>query len=309
MRDVPTPAAPTIITTSPRATSRFASSPAASPPRGWSSRTSTSSIMCLQLRPSDRRGQKNGVVGFRACAAPCLAARADRVSLRTTTERVEDESTSASTITIAVARDRAARRGRHADGRDRAARERQRRRPHGPPGLAGPAGPPGPPGPMGPAGVGPPGPAGERGAERRSGPAGPRRPARHPGPAGRARHSRPAGRARPERSARPRRRVRSQDAISCARRIAISVGAGLVATAVASCDRASDLLVTGGCYADPQWMAQLVASRPVAMTDSAQSGRVALRLQEHVAVVDDRGRRRGVLRARRASSVLGFAAS
>jgi hypothetical protein len=49
----------------------------------------------------------------------------------------------------------------------------------------------------------------------------------------------------------------------------ISVGPGLVATAVASCERAVDLLVTGGCYADPQWMAQLVAARPVAMTDSA----------------------------------------
>jgi hypothetical protein len=47
----------------------------------------------------------------------------------------------------------------------------------------------------------------------------------------------------------------------------LSVGATQVATAVASCDRASDLLVTGGCYADPQWMAQLVAARPVAMTD------------------------------------------
>jgi hypothetical protein len=49
----------------------------------------------------------------------------------------------------------------------------------------------------------------------------------------------------------------------------ISVGAGLVATAVASCDRAIDLLVTGGCYADPQWMAQLVAARPVSMSDGA----------------------------------------
>jgi hypothetical protein len=47
----------------------------------------------------------------------------------------------------------------------------------------------------------------------------------------------------------------------------VSVGAGLVATAVASCERASDLLVAGGCYADPQWMAQLVASRALAMTD------------------------------------------
>jgi hypothetical protein len=48
----------------------------------------------------------------------------------------------------------------------------------------------------------------------------------------------------------------------------ISIQAGLVATAVASCERASDLLVTGGCYADPQWMAQLVASRPIAITDN-----------------------------------------
>ena len=37
----------------------------------------------------------------------------------------------------------------------------------------------------------------------------------------------------------------------------------------ASCERASDLLVTGGCYADPQWMAQLVATRPVGITDNA----------------------------------------
>jgi hypothetical protein len=51
----------------------------------------------------------------------------------------------------------------------------------------------------------------------------------------------------------------------------VSVGAGLVATAVASCDRSVDLLVTGGCYADPQWMAQLVAARPVAMTDGGNA--------------------------------------
>ena len=49
----------------------------------------------------------------------------------------------------------------------------------------------------------------------------------------------------------------------------ISVAANLVATAVASCERASDLLVTGGCYADPQWMAQLIAARPIAMSDAA----------------------------------------
>ena len=49
----------------------------------------------------------------------------------------------------------------------------------------------------------------------------------------------------------------------------ISVGAGQVATAVAICDRAADLVVTGGCYADPQWMAQLVAARPLGMGDNA----------------------------------------
>lgn len=49
----------------------------------------------------------------------------------------------------------------------------------------------------------------------------------------------------------------------------ISVQAGLTATAVVACDRAQDLLITGGCYADPQWMAQLVAARPIAMGDAA----------------------------------------
>jgi hypothetical protein len=28
------------------------------------------------------------------------------------------------------------------------------------------------------------------------------------------------------------------------------------------------LLITGGCYADPQWLAQLVATRPLAVTDA-----------------------------------------
>jgi len=35
----------------------------------------------------------------------------------------------------------------------------------------------------------------------------------------------------------------------------LSVGRRLVATAITSCERAADLLVTGGCYADPQWSA------------------------------------------------------
>jgi hypothetical protein len=48
----------------------------------------------------------------------------------------------------------------------------------------------------------------------------------------------------------------------------LSVAGGLTATAVATCERAGDLLVTGGCYADPQWLAQLAAARPVAMSDA-----------------------------------------
>jgi hypothetical protein len=142
--------------------------------------------------------------------------------------------------------------------------------PAGATGPAGPVGPPGPDGPPGPAGVGPPGPTGERGPKGDPGPPGPegpqgiqglqgaqgiqgqqgaQGPKGPPGPAGAYGHKGDLGR----------------------REHRVSVGAGLVATAVASCERASDLLVTGGCYADPQWMAQLVASRPVAMTDSANA--------------------------------------
>ena len=49
----------------------------------------------------------------------------------------------------------------------------------------------------------------------------------------------------------------------------ISVAAGLVASAVASCDKSIDIVIGGGCFADPQWMAQLVASRPLGVADTA----------------------------------------
>ncbi|HZJ64481.1 MAG TPA: hypothetical protein VFD36_13260, partial [Kofleriaceae bacterium] len=114
--------------------------------------------------------------------------------------------------------------------------------PTGPEGPRGARGDPGPPGPEGPQGIqGLQGPQGLQGAQGAQGPKGP------PGPAAAY--------------------ANKQDILRKESRI--SVGAGLVATAVASCDRAADLLVTGGCYADPQWMAQLVAARPVAMSDSA----------------------------------------
>src|SRR3569623_2069641 len=148
--------------------------------------------------------------------------------------------------------------------------------PVGPKGDVGPLGPPGPPGPqgsagpMGPAGVGPAGPMGDRGAKGDPGPAGPEGPQGIHGlqvPQGL--HG-PLGPQGPKGPAGPAGAYGNKTDV--ARKAArISVGPSLVATAVASCERASDLLVTGGCYADPQWMAQLVASRPVAMTDAGNA--------------------------------------
>lgn len=141
---------------------------------------------------------------------------------------------------------------------------------HGPPGPPGPAGPPGPPGPPGPAGVGPPGPIGERGAKGDPGPMGPEGPQGIQGLQGAQGVQGPQGPQGPKGPPGPPGAYGTKyDPTRKEHRI--SVGAGLLATAVASCDRVSDLLVTGGCYADPQWMAVLVASRPVAMTDKAHA--------------------------------------
>lgn len=140
----------------------------------------------------------------------------------------------------------------------------------GPAGPDGPAGPAGPPGPMGPAGVGPPGPIGERGPKGDTGPAGPEGPQGIQGLQGAQGIQGPQGPQGPKGPAGPAGAYGNKtDLVRKEHRI--SIGAGLVATAVASCDRASDLLVTGGCYADPQWMAQLLASRPMAMTDQANA--------------------------------------
>ena len=140
----------------------------------------------------------------------------------------------------------------------------------GPQGPDGPPGPLGPPGPMGPAGVGPPGPIGERGPKGDTGPAGPEGPQGIQGLQGAQGIQGPQGPQGPKGPAGPAGAYGVKSDLA-RKEHRISVGAGLVATAVASCDRASDLLVTGGCYADPQWMATLVASRPVAVTDQANA--------------------------------------
>ena len=147
-------------------------------------------------------------------------------------------------------------------------------------GLAGPPGPPGPPGPegsagsagsagpAGPAGVGPTGPEGPRGAKGDPGPPGPEGPQGIQGLQGAQGIQGPQGAQGPKGPPGPASTYAGKSDVQ-RKESRISVGPGLVATAVASCDRAADLLVTGGCYADPQWLAQLVAARPLAMTDGA----------------------------------------
>jgi hypothetical protein len=138
----------------------------------------------------------------------------------------------------------------------------------GPPDPPGPRGPEGSAGPPGPAGVGPPGPEALRGAKGDPGPPGPEGPQGVQGLHGAQGIQGPAGVAGPKGPPGPA-STYSQKTDILRKESRISVGPGLVATAVASCERAVDLLVTGGCYADPQWMAQLVAARPLAMTDGA----------------------------------------
>ena len=145
-------------------------------------------------------------------------------------------------------------------------------------GISGPAGPPGPPGPegsvgpAGPAGTGPTGPEGPRGARGDPGPPGPEGPQGIQGLQGAQGLQGTQGAQGPKGPPGPAAAYANKQDIQ-RKESRISVGAGLIATAVASCDRAADLLVTGGCYADPQWMAQLVAARPLAMSDGgAASG-------------------------------------
>lgn len=138
----------------------------------------------------------------------------------------------------------------------------------GPPGPPGPLGPPGPPGPPGPGGIGPAGPEGARGPKGDPGPPGPEGPQGIQGLQGAQGLQGQQGAQGPKGPPGPPGAYAAKSDLT-RKEQRVSVGAGLVATAVASCDRVQDLLVTGGCYADPQWMAQLVAARPVAITDGS----------------------------------------
>ncbi|MEO7735251.1 MAG: hypothetical protein ABIY55_30135 [Kofleriaceae bacterium] len=138
----------------------------------------------------------------------------------------------------------------------------------GPPGPPGARGVDGPPGPPGPGGVGPAGPEGPRGAKGDPGPLGPEGPQGIQGLQGAQGLQGTQGAQGPKGPPGPAAAYGIKSDIQ-RKEARISVGPGQVATAVASCDRAVDLLVTGGCYADPQWLAQLVAARPLAMTDAS----------------------------------------
>src|SRR5262245_47798208 len=115
---------------------------------------------------------------------------------------------------------------------------------HGPPGPAGPTGPVGSAGPPGPAGVGPPGPAGERGAKGDPGPRGPEGPQGVQGTQGPQGLQGQQGIQGPKGPPGPAGAYGHKNDVA-RKENRISVGPGLVATAVASCEHTSDLLVTG----------------------------------------------------------------
>jgi Collagen triple helix repeat (20 copies) len=140
----------------------------------------------------------------------------------------------------------------------------------GPPGPSGERGPAGPAGPVGPGGVGPAGPEGGRGAKGDPGPVGPEGPQGIQGLQGAQGLQGLQGAQGPKGPTGPP-GAYGQKSDVARKESRVSVGGGLVATAVASCERAQDLLVTGGCYADPQWLAQLIATRPVGMVDSSSA--------------------------------------
>ncbi|HET9621000.1 MAG TPA: hypothetical protein VFP84_06530 [Kofleriaceae bacterium] len=140
----------------------------------------------------------------------------------------------------------------------------------GPEGPPGPAGPVGPAGPQGPIGVGSAGPEGPRGAKGDPGPPGPDGPQGIQGLQGPQGLQGTQGTQGPKGPPGPSAAYGTKTDLQ-RREARISVAAGQIATAVAACERAADLVVTGGCYADPQWMAQLVATRPLALSDGASA--------------------------------------
>lgn len=141
--------------------------------------------------------------------------------------------------------------------------------PPGPKGETGAIGVPGPAGPQGAAGaVGPMGPEGPQGTKGNPGPPGPEGPQGVQGLQG------PQGLQGLQGAQGPKGPVGPPGAYAAKADVVrregrISVGPQLTATVIASCDRPGDLLISGGCYAEPLWLGQLVSGRPQAMADGA----------------------------------------
>jgi hypothetical protein len=139
----------------------------------------------------------------------------------------------------------------------------------GPPGPAGPRGELGLPGPAGPLGpLGPPGPEGPQGARGNAGPPGPLGPQGIQGLQGAQGIQGVQGGQGPKGPPGPPAAYATKNDLM-RREARISVAAGLVASAVASCEKSIDLVVGGGCFADPMWMAELVSTRPLQLADTA----------------------------------------
>ena len=130
----------------------------------------------------------------------------------------------------------------------------------GPPGGPGDLGPPGDRGPLGPVGprgeTGPQGAVGPQGIQGLQGPQGIQGPQGAAGPQG---VRGPSG-------------SYSDKADVVRREARVSVAAGIAASAVASCDHDSDLVIAGGCSADPMWMAELINAKPFGMTSARTKG-------------------------------------
>lgn len=143
-------------------------------------------------------------------------------------------------------------------------------------GLQGPIGPPGPPGELGlrgaPGDIGPQGETGPQGPQGAIGGKGDRGPPGPPGPQGIQGLQGPQGiqgaqgPQGPQGLTGPSGAYASKDdTIRREARLAVKPGAD--ASAVARCDRVSDLLVTGGCTAEPSWLGRLSASHAFSVRD------------------------------------------
>lgn len=123
----------------------------------------------------------------------------------------------------------------------------------GPPGVQGETGPQGPQGPIGqPGDRGPPGPPGAQGIQGLQGPQGlqgvqgAQGPEGPPGPSG----------------------AYGDKEDTFRRQAQLSVEPNMVASAVARCERSTDLLVAGGCTAAPVWLGQLLGSSAFGVRDA-----------------------------------------